>query len=111
MALRVARVPYLSCEPFYFEMERRGVELHDVVPSALAGAAARGEIDAGLMPLTDCFQLDERFQFLSGFCLATVRKASSVALHSKRPIYELTGASIGIPDEAATAAHLLKVLL
>ena len=96
---------------FYFEMERRGVELYDIVPSALAGAAARGEIDAGPMPLVDCFHLDERFRFLSGFCLATVHRASSVALHSKRPIHELTGASIGIPDEAATSALLVKVLL
>jgi chorismate dehydratase len=111
MALKVARVPYLSCEPFYFEMERRGVELYDTVPSALAGAAARGEIDAGPMPLVHCFHLDEQFRFLSGFCLATVRRASSVALHSKRPIHELTGSSIGIPDEAATAALLVKVLL
>ena len=30
MALKVARIPYLSCEPFYFEMERRGVELYDM---------------------------------------------------------------------------------
>jgi chorismate dehydratase len=111
MALKVARVPYLSCEPFYFEMERRGVELYDMVPSALAGAATRGEIDAGPMPVVDCFHLDEQFRLLSGFCLATVRKASSVALHSKRPIHELTGASIGIPEEAATSALLLKVLL
>jgi chorismate dehydratase len=111
MPLRVARIPYLSCEPFYFEMERRGVELRDMVPSAVAGAAARGEIDAGPMPLADCSQLDEQFQFLSGFCLATVRRASSVALHSKRPIQELTGAQIGIPSEAATAALLVKVLL
>jgi chorismate dehydratase len=110
MTLKVARIPYLSCEPFYFEMERRGIELSDLVPSTLATAAARGEIDAGPMPLVDCFQLDEQFRFLSGFCLATVRKASSVALHSKRPVAELSDAHIGIPDEAATAAALLKVL-
>jgi chorismate dehydratase len=111
MALKVARIPYLSCEPFYFDMERRGVELYDMVPSALAGAAARGEIDAGPMPLVDCFHLDEQFRFLSGFCLAIVRRASSVALHSKRPIHELNGACIGITDGAATSALLLKVLL
>jgi chorismate dehydratase len=111
MALKVARIPYLSCEPFYFEMERRGLELCDIVPSAFAGAVARGEIDAGPMPLVDCFHMDEQFRFLSGFCLATVRKASSVALHSKRPIHELDGAHIGIPGAAATAALLVKVLL
>ena len=25
MALKVGRIPYLSCEPFYFEMKRRGM--------------------------------------------------------------------------------------
>ena len=111
MVLKVARIPYLSCEPFYFEIERRGIELYDAVPSDLAGAAARGEIDAGPMPLGDCFHLNDRFRFLAGFCLATIHRASSVALHSKLPIHELTGARIGIPGEAATSALLLKVLL
>ncbi|MGH8068409.1 MAG: menaquinone biosynthetic enzyme MqnA/MqnD family protein [Candidatus Entotheonellia bacterium] len=111
MALKVGRLPYLSCEPFYFEMERRGIELHDMVPSALVEAAARGEIDAGPMPLADCFRLDDQFHFLSGFCLATIRRAGSVVLHSKLPIHELTGARIAIPSEAATSSLLLKVVL
>jgi chorismate dehydratase len=111
MALKVGRIPYLSCEPFYFEMERRGIALYDVVPSAVAGAAARGELDAGPTPLVDCFRLDERFRLLSGFCVATIRKAGSVMLHSKPSIQELTGARIGIPGEAATALRLLQVVL
>jgi chorismate dehydratase len=111
MAMKVGRIPYLSCEPFYFEMERRGIALYDLVPSALAGAAAKGEIDAGPMPLADSFRLDEPFRFLSGFCVATIRKAGSVVLHAKRPIQDLTGTRIGIPGEAATSFRLLQVLL
>jgi chorismate dehydratase len=111
MALTVGRIPYVSCEPFYFEMERRGIALYDVVPSALAGAAARGEIDAGPLPLADCFDLHTQFRFLSGFCVATIRKAGSVMLHSKSPIHALAGARIGIPPEAATSIRLLQVLL
>jgi chorismate dehydratase len=111
MALKVGRIPFLSCEPFYFEMERRGIELYDVVPSALAGAAVRGEIDAGPLPLVECFPLDERFRFVSGFCVATIRKSVSVVLHSKQPIQALSGARIGIPGEATTSFRLLQVLL
>jgi chorismate dehydratase len=111
MALRIGRIPFLSCEPFYFEMERRGIELYDMGPSALAAAVAQGEIDAGLLPLVDCFPLDEPFRFLSGFCVATIRRAVSVVLHSKPPIQELSGARIGIPAEAATSFRLLQVLL
>jgi chorismate dehydratase len=111
MALKVGRIPYLSCEPFYFAMERRGIALYDVVPSGLAGAAVSGEVDAGPIPLVDCCRLDEGFRFLSGFCLATIRKAGSVLLHSKPPIQELSGAYIGISGEAATSFRLLQVLL
>jgi chorismate dehydratase len=111
MALTVGRIPYLSCEPFYFAMAQRGIAMSDMVPSAVAGAAARGEIDAGLMPLSDCVRLDERFRLLSGFCVATIRKAGSVMLHSKRLIQELSGAHIGVPAEAATSFRLLQIVL
>jgi len=111
MAITIGRIPYLSCEPFYFAMERRGLTVCDVVPSALADAALRGEIDAGPVPLADCPRLQEDFRFLSGFCLATIRKAGSVMLHAKHPIEALQGACIGIQDQAATSVHILRMLL
>jgi chorismate dehydratase len=92
-------------------MERRRIALHDTAPSALAHAAVRGEIDAGPVPLTDCGRLDDEFRFLSGFCLATIRRAGSVVLHSKVPIHELSGCRIAISGDAATSSLLLKVLL
>ena len=109
--MKVGRIPYLSCEPFYFEMERRGMVLYDVVPSAMAGAITQGEIDAGPVPLSDCFRLADDWRFLSGFCVATIRKTGSVMLHAKQPIEALSGARIGIPGEAASSLRLLQVLL
>jgi chorismate dehydratase len=111
MPVTVGRIPYLSCEPFYFAMERRSIALYDVVPSAVTAAAAAGKIDAGPVPLTECFHLDERFRLLSGFCLATIRQAGSVVLHARHPIQALTGARIGISGEAVTAFRLLQVVL
>lgn len=111
MSLTVGRIPYMSCEPFYFAMERRGIVVREIVPSAMAGAALRGEIDAGPLPLTDCFHLDGQFRFLSGFCVATIRKTGGVLLHSKHPIQALTGVRIGVPGEAATSFRLLQVVL
>ena len=109
--MKVGRIPYLSCEPFYFEMERRGMVLYDVVPSAMAGAITQGEVDAGPVPLSDCFHLADHVRFLSGFCVATIRKTGSVMLHARQPIEALSGARIGIPGEAATSFRLLQVLL
>jgi chorismate dehydratase len=109
--MRVGRIPYLHYEPFYFDMARRGIELCEVPPSGMAAAAEDGAIDAGPLPLADCFRLEQRFQPVGGFCLACVRQAGSALLFSTKPIADLQGAHIGIAPEAATAVQLLRVLL
>ena len=111
MATNVGRVPYLSCEPFYFDMERRGLELTSLLPSALAAAALEGQIDAAPFPVVDCTRLEAEFNYITGFCIATISSAGSVVLNSTQPIQELSGARIGVSEEAATAPKLLQVLL
>jgi chorismate dehydratase len=85
--------------------------LYDLVPSALTAAITKGEVDAGPVPLVDCFHLADQCRFLAGFCVATIRQARSVLLHSKQPIPTLSGARIGVPSAAATSFRLLQVLL
>src|SRR5262249_20620268 len=46
-----------------------------------------------------------------GFCVATIRQAGSVLLHSKQPVEALSGARIGISGAGATSFRLLQVLL
>ncbi|MGH8065652.1 MAG: menaquinone biosynthetic enzyme MqnA/MqnD family protein [Candidatus Entotheonellia bacterium] len=111
MALRIGRVPYLHAEPFYVDMARRGLALTELVPRAIAVAAAHGEIDAGPVPLVDCFRLEDRFQPLAGFCVASVQHAGSSLLFSTKPIAALAEARIGVTDETSTALQLLHVLL
>jgi chorismate dehydratase len=111
MAMRVGRVPYLHAEPFYFDMVRRGIELYEMAPSAIALAAEHGEIDAGPVPLADSFRLEDRFQPMAGFCIASVKQAGSIFLFSTVPLAELGGANIGITDEASSAPRLLQILL
>jgi chorismate dehydratase len=109
--MRVGCIPYLHAEPFYFDMQRRGIELHELVPSAVSSAIMEGEIDAGPVPLVDCFRLQDALQTVAGVCVATVRHANSVLFYSPSPIAELDGARIGITDEAVTAPQLLDVIL
>src|SRR5918912_1744273 len=66
MALRIGRVPYLHAEPFYFDMARRGMAFYELVPGAVAVAAANGTIDAGPVPLVDCCRLADRFEPVAG---------------------------------------------
>jgi chorismate dehydratase len=111
MTVKVARVPYLNTEPFYNDMERRGLQLQEILPSGIASALRKGEIDAGPVPLVDTFHLGDRFEAVSGFCIATTEQAKSVLLYSKRPIEEMTGARIGVTSEAGSSLHLLQLLL
>ena len=111
MTIRVGRIPYLNSEPFYYQMDRDDLQLHELLPSALGHAADSGQIDAGPVPLVDCFSLEDRYTQLGQFCIATVDKARSVFLYSKRPIQDLDGATLGITGETSTSRRLLQVLL
>jgi len=109
--IRIGRIPYLNCEPFYFGLNDDALELSSLVPRQLSRAAEQGEIDAGPLPVVDCFRLEDRFQRLGGFCIATGPEAMSVLLLSRRPIAELDGAVIALTQETSTSAKLLKLLL
>jgi chorismate dehydratase len=111
MALRIGRIPYLHAEPFYVDMARRRLALAELVPGAVAAAAAHDEIDAGPVPLVDGVRLEGRFQPVAGFCIASLQQAGSTLLFSIKPIAALAGAHIGVTDEASTARQLLDVLL
>ena len=111
MPIKVGRIPDLHSEPFYLDMSRRGMELCPLLPSELGSAAEQGEIDAGPLPLVDCFRLEDRFQPVGGFCIATTEESGADFLYSKVPIEELGGARVGVLAEAATTPELLRVLL
>ena len=111
MPIKVARIPDLNCEAFYFDMERRGIELYDMTPSGAVAAVEKGEVDAGPVSLVDSFRLEDGFRPLAGFCIAAINQAVSSVLYSTQPWANLAGARIGIPDEASTSLHLLQVLL
>ena len=111
MAIKVGRVPYLGLEPFYFDMERRGIELVSLVPSEITKAAQDGLLDAGPFPVIDCANLEDEFDYLTGFCFSTIRTAGSVILNTNKPIEELDGSQVCVSKDAATALELLKVIL
>ena len=111
MPIKVARIPGLICEPFYFDMVRRGIELYDMAPSGVVAAVEQGKVDAGPVSLVDCFRLEDGFRPVAGFCIAAINRAVSSVLYSTQPVESLAGARIGIADEASTSLPLLQVLL
>ena len=111
MALTVGRVPHLNFEPFYIDMERRGIQLRNVEPNNVARAIRDKEIDAGPVPLSDSFDLEDRAVPVSGFCLAAATRSGSNLLYSKKPIEELNGANVAASEVDPTTVQLLQVLL
>ena len=45
-----------------------------------------GEIDAGPVPVVDCFRLADSLQPVAGFCVATPQKTGSIFLYSTKPM-------------------------
>lgn len=111
MALKVGRIPYMICEPFYFDTERRGLQLVDTRPQTAAADLEQGIIDAAPVPIVDTFGKEDLFQPVGGFCIASTDRAGSMFLYSKRPIAELQEARIAVAPEAVTATKLLQALL
>ena len=111
MSIKVARIPNLECEAFYFDMERRGIELRNMEPNTVTEALEQGEIDAGPVSLVDTFRLAPKAAPITGFCVASVARAASSLLYSKEPIEALNGGRIALGDGDAASVSLLQVLL
>jgi chorismate dehydratase len=106
--LRVGRIPYLNCEPFFHRLE--GVELVDLIPRRLGEAMASSELDAGPLSLMDYVRLESQLVPLP-YGIGCPTGARSVLLFSDRPLSALAGARIGITGETSTSVELLRVLL
>ena len=111
MAFRVVRIPGLCYEPFYIDMERRGVRVVDLPPEELMTALDEGEIDAAPVALPDWFRIEDRFDPVAGFCVSANNRAVTGVLYSRIPLEELGGAPIGIAQHDSAWVELLRVLL
>ena len=106
--LRVGRIPYLNCEPFFHRLA--GVELVDLIPRRLGLAMAADELDAGPLSLIDYVRLEAGLVPLP-YGIGCPTGARSVLLFSDRPLGALAGSRIGVTRETSTSIELLRVLL
>jgi len=111
MKIRVGQIPYLNSEPFYHGLDIPDIDLCPMPPRAMGELAKAGELEAGPFSLVHCFELDGQFEPLGEMGISVKGQVNSVILLSRAPIGELSGATIGITSETATAVNLLKVLL
>lgn len=106
--LRVGRIPYLNCEPFFHRLE--GVELVDLIPRRLGEAMAARRLDAGPLSLMDYLRIEPELTPLP-YGIGCPTGARSVLVFSDRPLSALGGARLGISGETSTSVELLRVLL
>ena len=108
MPLRIGRIPYLNCEPFFAHLE--GVETVSLSPRELGSAIVAGRLDAGPVPLADLIAVGDFVRRLR-LGIATPGAAGSVLVFSQRPLPELSGARMGVSEETSTSAMILRLLL
>lgn len=109
--IRIGEIPYLNSVLFYDALKREpGLSFTPLVPRALSGAAGDGVIDAGPVPLVTCWDIEDRFDPLGDFCIATTGKARSILLFSDRSIAALEGATVAVTRQTSTSVRLMKAL-
>ena len=115
MALRVGRIPFLVCAPFFHaflgrESELGDVEFVDSPPSVQSAGLMDGTIH--LSPASSItFALKPGAFVLSpAFCTSCSFEVRSVKLFSRYPIESLAGRRVRITSQSRTSVALLKVL-
>lgn len=110
--LKVAKIPYLNAQPFYYGWgDEPPFEVVSMVPSELGKAAAAGAVDAGLMAVADYIGLEGTFELTTPpMGIAVRRNVRSVILFSCEPARGLGGRRIGVTRESSTSRRLLELL-
>ncbi len=106
----VGAVSYLNTVPLieHFEDLRNRYILKLDVPSRLADAMARGEMECALIPTIEVINRPE-YQVVSDACIGCRGPVWSVKILSRRPIREIR--SIALDEGSRTSVALSKVLM
>lgn len=107
---RVGHMPYANSLVFYSEMSPDEVELVTLPPRNMADAMARGQLDAGPLPIYEVLKLGETVVPIGTIGVATNGDARSVLLFSEVSADRLGGKRIAITSHTSTSVQLLRIL-
>ena len=105
LPLRIGSVPYLNAAPLTWGLER---EILFCPPAILAEKLRRGEIDAGLVSVTEVL-FHDRYDVLDGIAVTSRGEVKSVFLAHRGPIELLR--VVHCDPASLTSVNLLRVLL
>lgn len=116
MTLRVGRIPFLVCAPFFHdflgrESEYPDVEFLDGPPSMHCAGLKAGSIHLSPASSITFAQKPGAFVLSPDICTSCSFEVRSVKLFAKRPIEELSGCKIRMTAQSMTSVTLLRILL
>jgi chorismate dehydratase len=117
--LRVGKIQYLNCVPFFFGFEEmirekggmQELSFFETFPSEINQAMQRGQIDTGPVSSLEYLQHQDDYLLLPDLAIGARLFARSVLLISKKKIEQLDHAVIALSRESESSAGLVKILL
>jgi len=116
MALRVGRIPFLVCAPFFHDFLGRESEFHDIefidgTPSAHCAGLKDGSIHLSPASSITFAQKPGAFVLAPDICTSCSFEVRSVKLFATSPIEELSQKTVRLTAQSMTSVNLLKILL
>ena len=116
MTLRVGRIPFLVCAPFFFdsvgrEKEFPEVDFVDGPPSAHCAGLKDGSIHLSPASSITFAQKPGAFILSPSLCTSCSFEVRSVKLFSRYPIEALSGKRVRMTSQSKTSVTLLRILL
>ena len=116
MTLRVGRIPFLVCAPFFHDFLERENEFPDIEfvdgpPSAHCAGLKDGLIHLSPASSITFAQKPGAFVLSSKLCTSCSFEVRSVKLFSRFPIEELSGRKVRMTSQSMTSVALLRILL
>ena len=113
--MKLGRIDYLNCYPFYYHMLEReplaGVTICPALPSALNRLMAEKALDMSPVSAAAYSDIKQDALLLPDFCISSTGLVKSVILVSRFPIEDLNGRTLGLTSASRTSVVLLKILL
>lgn len=113
--MRLGRIDYLNCYPFYYHMLEKeplkGVTVHPALPSELNRLMAEKKLDMSPVSAAAYADMNRDVLLLPDFCISSTGLVKSVILAGRFPLEDLGGKKLGLTSASRTSIVLLKILL
>ena len=113
MSLKVGRITYLNCPPYFHYLHDMGFEgdIFSGVPAELNRQLAVGEIDVCPSSSFEYARHSEEYCLLPGLSISSIGPVQSVLWFAPPDPVAMEGGKVYLTGESATSVNLLKVVM